>query len=134
MSISNISSAAPSFSKEGLHDLNQIALNSVQGMKSEPSDPKTREAALQFEQIMIRQLLEPLEKSLSKSFGGGSNSPMVGGMIMSSLSQSITDGGGLGLASVIEEALRKASPAPVSVGETPTHSDIHRGSLQKKPK
>ena len=77
---------------------------------------KTREAALQFEQIMIRQLLEPLEKSLSKSFGGGSNSPMIGGMIMSSLSQSITDGGGLGLASVIEEALRTAPSAPVSVG------------------
>ncbi len=86
------------------------------GEKQGSLEQKTKEAALQFEQIMIRQLLEPMEKSLSKSFGGGSNSPMIGGMILSSLSQSITDGGGLGLAHVIEEALRSSSPAPVSVG------------------
>ncbi len=103
---------------DGTISVHEMALERARtSARDSVSDGKTKEAALQFEQIMIRQMLEPMEKSLSQSFGGGSNSPMVGGMIMSSLSQSISDGGGLGLADVIEEALRSASPAPVSVGE-----------------
>lgn len=79
------------------------------------ADAKVREAALQFEGIMVRQLLQPLEKSLAGGMGGeGGASPMVGGMIVNSLSQSIIDGGGLGLADIIEESLRGAVVGKVS--------------------
>jgi Rod binding domain-containing protein len=67
--------------------------------------PDVREAAKQFEGIMIRQMLAPLEKSLTAGSGGGSV-PMVGGMVMESLSQGILSGGGLGLADMVEQALR----------------------------
>lgn len=66
------------------------------------------EAAKQFEGILVRQMLAPLEKSLTAG-AGGSNVPMVGGMIMETLSQSIIGGGGLGFSEVIEAALRGAA-------------------------
>ncbi len=75
-------------------------------------DIRERKVALQFEEILVRQLLEPLEKSLSKSMGGDGATPMIGGMIISGLSQSISEGGGLGLARVIEEALRDPPAKP----------------------
>lgn len=71
---------------------------------------KTREAALEFESILVRQMLGPLEKSLTAGIGGGgASAPMVGSMVLESLSRSIAEGGGLGLADVIEQALTAAS-------------------------
>lgn len=76
------------------------------------SDKKTREAALEFESILVRQMLGPLEKSLTAGIGGGgASAPMVGSMVLESLSRSIAEGGGLGLADVIERALSAASGA-----------------------
>lgn len=77
-----------------------------------------RRVALQFEEIMVRTLLKPLEKSLAKGMGGEKSSPMVGGMIVSSLSDSIARGGGLGLANVIEQALRGHGSAQREPGES----------------
>jgi|GEM_PF-3421862 len=79
-----------------------------------PVDKKSHEAALQFEGILVRELLAPLEKSLSKGMGDQSASPMIGGMIVNSLGQSIIDGGGLGLAAVIEESMRASTVEKVS--------------------
>lgn len=73
-------------------------------------DESARKAALEFESILVRQMLGPLEKSLTSGIGGGSaSSPMVGSMILESLSRSIAEGGGLGLADVIEQAFTAAS-------------------------
>ena len=79
------------------------------------ADAKVREAALQFEGILVRELLQPLEESLAGGIAGeGASSPMIGGMIVNSLGQSITDGGGLGLAAVIEKSLRASVVEKVS--------------------
>lgn len=68
---------------------------------------RLRKAASDFETILIRQMLAPLEKSMTQAMGGaGGASPMVGSMVLESLSQSIAAGGGLGFASIIEEAMR----------------------------
>lgn len=76
----------------------------------EAEQKKTREAALEFESILVRQMLGPLEKSLTAGIGGGGASgPMVGSMVLESLSRSIAAGGGFGLADVIEQALNAAS-------------------------
>lgn len=122
-----------SFAMSGLVQQSELAQNLQVASAKEPArsaeQEKIREAALQFEQIMVRQLLQPLEKSLSKSMGGeGSSSPMIGGMLLNSLSESVTNGGGLGLASVIEEALRDVSVQPVSAAETSkVQPGQHRG-------
>ncbi|MCH2108738.1 MAG: hypothetical protein MK135_05380 [Polyangiaceae bacterium] len=90
--------------------------SSFSGIKSSPAGSptqsgkseaeKTHSAALQFEAIIVRQMLKPLEKSLSASMGEGGQSPMVGAFVVDALSKGISEGGGLGFASVIEEALR----------------------------
>jgi peptidoglycan hydrolase FlgJ len=87
--------------------------NDVGVGKGAPKASNVREAAMQFEGILVRQMLAPLEKSLTAGSGGGS-SPMVGGMVMESLSQGILAGGGLGLADIVEEALRGLDSAPKS--------------------
>ncbi len=74
------------------------------------SNEKLRKTALEFEAVLVRQMLGPLEKSLTSGIGGGgSNTPMVGSMVLESLSRAIADGGGLGLAEVIEQALAAAA-------------------------
>jgi Rod binding domain-containing protein len=90
------------------------ALSSKQKVESK-EDAKIKEAALQFEGILVRELLQPLEASLAGGIAGeGASSPMIGGMIVNSLGQSITDGGGLGLAAVIEKSLRASTVEQVS--------------------
>ena len=69
---------------------------------------KSREVALQFEEVLVRQMLQPLEESMGRAMGTENASPMVGSLVLDSLSQSIRESGGLGFAEVIEEALRRA--------------------------
>lgn len=72
------------------------------------SAKKSRDVALQFEEVLVRQMLQPLEESMGRAMGTENASPMVGSLVLDSLSQSIRDSGGLGFADVIEEALRRA--------------------------
>jgi Rod binding domain-containing protein len=98
-----------------------------------PDGPKSnvREAAKQFEGILIRQMLAPLEKSLAAAAGGGGSVPMIGGMVMESLSQSIVSGGGLGLAEMVESALRGESPQG---GQTAEGGHVVRAHLETENK
>jgi|GEM_PF-1946966 len=83
---------------------------------------RIRGVALDFEEVLVKQMLAPLAESMSKAQGAGAEqaSPMVGSMVLDSLSRSIRDGGGLGFAEVIEEALRGRSPSAVpGAGGTP---------------
>lgn len=75
------------------------------------SGDRVSEAARNFEGILIRQMLAPLEASLTAGTSTGGNVPMVGAMVLESLSQSMVAGGGLGLADVIEQALRGGEPS-----------------------
>lgn len=74
------------------------------------SDKKVREAAKQFEEVLVKQMLKPLEDSLSKAMGTESANPMIGSLVLDAVSSSITKGGGLGFADLIEQALRSRLP------------------------
>jgi flagellar protein FlgJ len=83
-----------------------------------PNASQLAKAAQQFEAIMVRQLLSPAiepmmnggvggEKSKSGAGGGGG---VYGYMLTDTLANSIAQGGGLGLANVINRQLSPATP------------------------
>jgi len=95
-----------------------LASASAKGSSSDKlANEKLRKTALEFEAVLVRQMLGPLEKSLTAGMGSGSNTPMVGSMVLESLSRAIADGGGLGLADVIEQALLAAAAKETPSGE-----------------
>jgi peptidoglycan hydrolase FlgJ len=80
-----------------------------------PSPSDVAKAARQFEAILVRQLLapsiEPLMNgaSLGGSAGSGQGGGVYGYLLTDTLAGSISQGGGLGLASVITRQLAPAS-------------------------
>ncbi len=83
-----------------------------------PSPAEVQKAARQFEAILVRQLLAPAIEPLMNggSLGGGAAGAGQGGgvygyLLTDTLAGSISQGGGLGLASVITRQLAPASPA-----------------------
>jgi len=89
------------------------------GGRPKPEDVK--QAAKQFEAILVRQLLAPaVEPMMNGSLGGaqGAGGGVYGYMLTDVLANSISQGGGLGLAGILEKQL--SSPAgPASA--TPAH-------------
>lgn len=82
------------------------------------SAAELHKAATQFEAILVRQLLEPTLNSLASgsAFSADKNSSSSGSgiygyMLTDVLAQSISQGGGLGMARVIEQQL-SASRSP----------------------
>lgn len=78
--------------------------------KTDAPDPKLLQAAKDFEAIFVRQMLKSVEKTTA---AGGSAKPTAGqstygSMIVDSLSESITKGGGLGLADVVARSMMAA--------------------------
>lgn len=67
------------------------------GGKPAPDDPKLKHACVEFEGVLLRQLLGPCTKGAAERSGYGS-------MITDALAGAVTDGGGIGVA----EALRRA--------------------------
>jgi len=80
--------------------------------KAEPPDPSVLKAAKDFESIFVRQMLKSLEKTTA---AGGNTKPTAGqstygSMIVDTLSESISKGGGLGLADVVARSMMAAHP------------------------
>src|SRR6187551_588790 len=98
-------------------------------VKAEAPDPSVLKAAKDFESIFVRQMLKSLEKTTA---AGGNAKPTAGqstygSMIVDTLSESISKGGGLGLADVVARSMMAANtlgkaPAspPGAPGATPT--------------
>jgi peptidoglycan hydrolase FlgJ len=91
-------------------------------VKAEAPDPSLLKAAKEFESIFVRQMLKSLEKTTAaggnaKATAGQST---YGSMIVDSLSESISKGGGLGLADMLARSMMAshpvAQPAPGTSG------------------
>jgi len=75
-------------------------------------DPAALKAAKDFESIFVRQMLKSVEKTTAAG-GGAKAAPgqsTYGSMIVDTLSESISRGGGLGLADVIAKAMMASHP------------------------
>jgi flagellar protein FlgJ len=96
--------------------------NSLPGGKlntsPKPNATELAKAAQQFEAIMVRQLLAPaIEPMMNGGMGGEKSKSGAGGgggvysyMLTDTLANSIAQGGGLGLSSVISRQLSPATP------------------------
>jgi Rod binding domain-containing protein len=76
-----------------------------------PAVADKKQAAAQFEAIIIRQLLEPVLKPAMSSLGGagGSGSEIYGYMLTDAMATQLSQGGGLGLANVLEKEFNGAT-------------------------
>ena len=92
------------------------------GASPRPDAEATARAARQFEAILVRQLLnpaiEPLMNGSATGGGtGGSGGGVFGYFLTDTLSNSIAEGGGLGLASVLTRQLSPASDVDSAASE-----------------
>jgi Rod binding domain-containing protein len=95
----------------------------------EPIDPEKLRLAREFEQIFLRKMLSPLEKSgHNASASASSSGDAYGSMVVSALAEAVSKGGGIGLAEVIARAASQPTtttyPRPVSVNITSENHDI----------
>jgi Rod binding domain-containing protein len=70
-------------------------------------DPKVKQAALQFEELLVRRLAEDMIESAGLDGGedGEAASSVYTDMLPDALASSIRQGGGLGLATELQRAL-----------------------------
>ncbi len=105
-------------------DLAASARSSSAAGKPSPAD--VQKAARQFEAIMVRQLLAPSIEPMMNggSLGaagpaGGQGGGVYGYLLTDTLATSISQGGGLGLASVISRQLSPAGSAASIAADDP---------------
>ncbi len=80
--------------------------------KAEAPDPAMLKAAKDFESIFVRQMLKSVEKTTAAGMGtqASAGQSTYGSMIVDTLSESISKGGGLGLADVIAKSMMATHP------------------------
>ena len=90
-----------------------IAAPSAQGAPNQKADPKLEKVAHEFEAIFLRNLLKPMEEagSMGKQASVSSGSGVYGSMMVGALADSASQGGGIGLAHVVLEALTRGAAA-----------------------
>lgn len=76
------------------------------------TDPQLLKAAKDFESIFVRQMLKSVEKTTAAGCGApaAAGQSTYGSMIVDTLSDSISQGGGLGLADVIAKSMLTTHP------------------------
>ncbi|HVW23864.1 MAG TPA: hypothetical protein VHC69_00745 [Polyangiaceae bacterium] len=90
-----------------------IAAPAAQGAPNQKVDPKLEKVAHEFEAIFLRNLLKPMEEagSMGKQASVSSGSSVYGSMMVGALADSASQGGGIGLAHVVLEALTRGAAA-----------------------
>jgi flagellar protein FlgJ len=80
-------------------------------LKNLPKDEQVKAAAGQFEAILLRQFLQQSVSGLMGGDKGGPSGNVYGYLLTDTLADKLSEGGGLGLASVLEKQLSPHSPA-----------------------
>ena len=89
-------------------------------LKQTADDPRIKEAATQFEAVLLRQMLSCLEKTTSSSTGSQSpGGSIYGSMVVNTVADAIANAGGLGLASLLTKSLRATAPGADRTSRTP---------------
>jgi len=90
-------------------------------------DPEKLRLAREFEQIFIRKMLAPLEKSGRSQTGASAaaGGDAYGSMVVSALAEAVSKGGGVGLAEVIARAASQPSVVAPASGAASTTTIAH---------
>jgi flagellar protein FlgJ len=121
------SSAASIATMQALRaDQASSGLNTSKSKDSSRDPAAIKKAASQFEAIILRQLLAPsIEPMMSGGLGGSKDSggSMYGYMLTDTLATNLAQGGGLGLARMLEKQLTPKSAAAdiTDNGQTVAH-------------
>jgi Rod binding domain-containing protein len=114
-----------------------VAAAGVDGSRHGPSakkpSPELMSAAQQFESMLLRTMLKPLERSTRVSADSDSGSPgagLVGSLVVDALADAVAQAGGMGLASLLAEAAMSASPSQTPPSNTP-EPNPPQGSTKK---
>ncbi|MEO6602320.1 MAG: rod-binding protein [Polyangiaceae bacterium] len=105
-----------------INPIGPIGSSAAQGVavppKAEAPDPAMLKAAKDFESIFVRQMLKSVEKTTAAGMGTkpAAGQSTYGSMVVDTLSDSISKGGGLGLADVIAKSMMAAHPGLKSPG------------------
>jgi flagellar protein FlgJ len=88
-------------------DPSHVRLESLAGSKVLSQDQKIAEASRQFEAVLLRQFLSESQKSVisSESSDDSSSAGIYQDMVTTQLADSLTRGGGIGLAKTFEHQL-----------------------------
>ncbi|MCA9633073.1 MAG: hypothetical protein KC766_35720 [Myxococcales bacterium] len=85
------------------------ALEAKAKAKAPPKpSPEILDAARKFEAIFVRQLLSSLEKTTQMGGEKGTQGSVYGSMVVSSMADSISAAGGLGLGELVAQAMMQA--------------------------
>jgi len=98
-------------------------------------EPGLLKAAKDFESIFVRQMLKSVEKTTA---AGGSakataGQSTYGSMIVDTLSESISKGGGLGLADVIARSMMASHPSLQNPADAASGAPASPGGAQGRP-
>ena len=92
---------------DALNIVEPVAAPAATPAASTEVDPKLRRAALQFEQLLVRQLTQILaDTAKGEEEDGSSATSFYADQLPDALATAITDAGGLGLATELERAMR----------------------------
>jgi len=110
-------------------DLASTGVNSSKSTSSGRDPAAIKKAASQFEAIILRQLLAPsMESMMSGGLGGSKDSGggMYGYMLTDTLATSLSQGGGLGLAHMLEKQFTPTGAAAdiKDSGQAVAHSQL----------
>jgi hypothetical protein len=98
---------------EGAHAASHKLGPAAKDVASAKVDPRLEKVSREFEAIFMRNLLKPLEKagSVGKEGSVSSGSGVYGSMMVGALADSASQGGGIGLAHLVLEALTRGATA-----------------------
>ena len=95
---------------DALNIVEPVAAQAATPAASTEVDPKLHRAALQFEQLLVRQLTQILADTAKPDDGeGDSTTAFYADQLPDALASAITEAGGLGLAAELERAMRTQS-------------------------
>ena len=122
MSVSVINNHTAASASAALEYADPADFQRSHGAKSQPSPADIKKAAAQFEAIIMRQLLAPsIEPIMAGGLGGagGTGGSMYGYLLTDTLADSLAQGGGLGLARMLEKQFSSASVSPAIAAPKP---------------
>lgn len=122
MSIAAINNHTAASASATVQYADPAVLQKSPGSRTQPSPADIKKAAAQFEAIIMRQLLAPsIEPIMAGGLGGAGSAggSMYGYLLTDTLADNLAQGGGLGLARMLEKQFSFNAPSAALTAQKP---------------